>query len=135
MSVKRIYLYFMAALIWGVPGVLVTLKGIRAYGCLPLGEQWWPLAVTLCVLVAFYFMFRRIVARYSARIAALPAVAPIWQTFSLRGWILLIFMMGLGLVLKSIPSLPIQFTASFYTGLGPMLIWSSIMFLRNSRQK
>lgn len=134
MAVKRVYLYLTAALIWGIPGVMISLKGIRAYGLMPLCDMWWLLAITLCVGGAFYFMFRAIVARYSARIASLSAVAPLWQTFSLRGWLLLIFMMGLGLALKYIPAVPLQFTASFYSGLGPMLILSAIKFLKNSRQ-
>lgn len=47
---KRRHLYFVAALLWGVPGVLLTIKGVSAYGALPLVRQWWLLLVTALVI-------------------------------------------------------------------------------------
>ena len=61
-------------------------------------------------------------------------VSPLY-TFPLRGWILIICMTSLGLVLKHIPHIPTEFTASFYSGLGPMLIWAAGRFVINSHQK
>ena len=52
-----------------------------------------------------------------------------WHIFPARGWALLIFMMGLGIALKHIPGVSSAFTASFYSGLGPMLLVSSTRFL------
>ena len=40
-------------------------------------------------------------------------------------------MMGLGIILKHIPEIPSAFTASFYSGLGPMLLLSSLRFMVN----
>lgn len=132
MPIKRRYLYLIAALIWGAPGLALTIKGIAAYCTVPHTDLWWLLTISLAVLTAFYLMFRRIVDRYSARIAALPDRTFIWQTFPPRGWALILFMMCLGITLKHIPSIPTHFTASFYTGLGPMLIHSAIRFLSSS---
>ncbi|MBP3426252.1 MAG: hypothetical protein J6K81_06005 [Rikenellaceae bacterium] len=121
----------MAALLWGVPGCIITSKGVAAYRAVAIDDLWWLILCTVTVLVAFYFMFRRVVARYSGRIAKLPSKARLWQTFPLRGWILMLFMMSLGVALKHIPAVPLQFTASFYSGLGPMLLLSSARFLCN----
>ena len=88
--------------------------------------------ISISVRAAFYLMFRRIVDRYRDRIAALPEKVKIWQTFPTRGWILLVFMMGLGIALKHIPGVPSTFTASFYTGLGPMLLLSAGRYLLKS---
>ncbi len=88
--------------------------------------------ISISVQAAFYLMFRRIVDRYCDRIAALPENVKIWQTFPTRGWILLVFMMGLGFALKHIPGVPSAFTASFYTGLGPMLLLSAGRYLLKS---
>ena len=130
---NRKHLYVVAAVIWGIPGIMITLKGIRAYAIQPSENLWWLLLITAFVLASFFLMFRRIVDRYSERIASLPERVKIWQTFPLRGWILLIFMMSLGIALKHIPGIPSAFTASFYTGLGPMLLLSAGRFLFNSR--
>lgn len=130
---NRKHLYVVAAVIWGIPGIMITLKGIKAYAIQPSENLWWLLLITAFVLASFFLMFRRIVDRYSERIASLPERVKIWQTFPLRGWILLIFMMSLGIALKHIPGIPSAFTASFYTGLGPMLLLSAGRFLFNSR--
>lgn len=130
---NRKHLYVVAAVIWGIPGIMITLKGIKAYAIQPSENLWWLLLITAFVLASFFLMFRRIVDRYSERIASLPERVKIWQTFPLLGWILLIFMMSLGIALKHIPGIPSAFTASFYTGLGPMLLLSAGRFLFNSR--
>ncbi|MCR5519198.1 MAG: hypothetical protein K6F21_02595 [Bacteroidales bacterium] len=69
---KRKILYYIAALIWGVPGIIITIKGLSAYAAMPSAELWWLLLITAAVLAGFFFMFRKIVDKYSARIAAQP---------------------------------------------------------------
>lgn len=59
------------------------------------------------------------------------ASVPLWHTFPLRGWALIIFMLCLGISLKFIPGLPMEFTASFYSGLGPMLLFAAFRFMFN----
>lgn len=129
MRFNKPYLYLTAALVWGIPGVIITMKGVMAYAKLP-SIDWWMCAITLAVLVAFYGMFRRVVARYSAHIEKLTTPCPIWNTFPLRGWVLILFMMGLGIGLRHIPSISTEFYATFYSGLGPMLLLSSFWFLK-----
>lgn len=133
MQVKRNILYLTAATIWGIPGVIIAIKGVMAYSVIPHIELCWLLPITIVTLIAFRFIFRRIVSKYSARITQLPPQTSILKTFPLKGWILILFMMCLGITLRNIPSIPLQFTASFYSGLGPMLIWSAANFLHNYR--
>ncbi len=100
---------------------------------MPQDKLWWLILITAIVLAGFFFMFSRIVDRYSARIAALPEKTSFWQTFPLRGWILIVFMSCLGVALKFITGVPAEFTASFYSGLGPMLIFAACRFIKRSR--
>jgi len=117
----------VAAILWGVPGGIIAAKGIRAYLSLPV--TWWLFAITVVVLLGFYFMFTRIVDRYAARIEALPCHRPsVWQTFPLRGWVLIVCMSALGMALKFV-GVPVEFTASFYSGLGPMLLYAAARFV------
>ena len=131
---KRRHLYAVAAVIWGIPGITITLKGISAYGKQSSENLWWLLLITASVLAAFFMMFRRIVNRYCGRIASLPANVKIWHTFPARGWILIVFMMGLGIALNHIPEIPSAFTASFYSGLGPMLVVSAFRFISQTHK-
>lgn len=130
---KKSNLYLIAALIWGIPGIIISIKGIRAYMSMDTDNLWWLLLITVAVIAGFYLMFSRIVDRYSARIASLPLKTNIWQTFPLRGWILVICMTCLGIVLKFIPGIPASFTASFYSGLGPMLVVAALRFIYNRK--
>lgn len=129
---KRKYLYLIAAIIWGIPGIIITVKGVKAYHQQSPDDIWWLLMITVAVLAFFFLMFRRIVNRYSDRIATLPDTVKPWHTFPVRGWILMLFMMGLGMTLKYVPGVPLAFIASFYSGLGPMLLMSSVRFILNS---
>ncbi len=129
MKVGRRWLFVVAAIIWGGPGVGITLKGIRAYGLVFEGALWWHLLVTAVVMAGFFFMFRRVVARYSAHIQSLPPCASVLETFTPRGWLLLGVMMCLGMAVRFVPSVPNSFIASFYSALGPMLLLSSARFV------
>lgn len=126
---EKKHLYLVAGLIWGIPGLIISVKGINAYRIQPSEDLWWLLLITAGVLTFFFMMFRKIVNRYCDRISALPDKVTLWQTFPARGWILIVFMMGLGIALKHIPEIPSAFTASFYSGLGPMLLISAFRFI------
>ena len=129
MRIERYHLFLTAALIWGVPGAIITTKGVVAYaGLCPI--EWWLFAATAVVLAAFYMIFRGVVARYSAHIEAQAVPCSIWSTFPLSGWSLILFMMGLGVSLRYIQGIPVEFFVSFYSGLGPMLLLSAFRFLR-----
>ena len=130
---SRKYLYYIAAAFWGIPGLVITVKGIRAYLTMPSQKLWWLMLISAFVLLSFFMMFRKIVDKYSARIAALPATTNFWNTFLLRGWILIVCMSCLGMALKFIPFIPAEFTASFYSGLGPMLIFAACRFISNGK--
>ena len=123
------HLYIVAAIIWGIPGVILSIKGINAYLIQASENIWWLMLITAGVLFGFFLIFRRIVNRYCKRIASLPEKVKIWHAFPFRGWILLVIMMSLGIALKHIPGVPSAFTVSFYSGLGPMLLLSSLRFM------
>lgn len=126
---RKGYLYIVAAAIWGIPGILISIKGVSAYLLQSRENLLWLLLVTIFVVISFLFIFRRIVDRYCARIASLNGKVAIWDTFPVRGWLLLFFMMGLGIAFKYIPEIPLAFTASFYSGLGPALLLSSFRYI------
>ena len=127
--IRRAYSYVLAAAIWGIPGINIAVKGVRTYMLMKSDDLWWLLLITVVVSVFFFIIFRRVVRKYSERIASLPDRVMIWQIFPPQGWILLLFMMGLGITLKYIPGIPMSFTASFYSGLGPMLVVAALRFV------
>lgn len=96
----------------------------------PSRQIGWLALGTVCVLAGFLWMFRRIVQRYADRILAFPQEKKSLLAFlPIKGWILVVFMMCLGISLKFIPGVPTEFFASFYPGLGTALIVSGANFL------
>ena len=126
--IRRAYSYVIAAAIWGIPGINIAIRGVKTYMLMTPDDLWWLMLITLAVSIFFFIIFRSVVRKYSERIATLPDSVMIWEIFPLKGWILLAIMMGLGITLKHIPDVPMSFTASFYSGLGPMLIVSALRF-------
>lgn len=120
LPVAKRHLLLANAIVWGAPGIKVLVTGIQSYLALwPSKRIVWLAVGSVLVLTGFVWMFNRIVRKYSDRILAfLP----------LRGWILIIFMMCLGISLKFIPGVPTAFFASFYCGLGPALIAAAAQF-------
>lgn len=131
LPVAKRHLLLTNAIIWGAPGIKILLTGIQSYLAL------WPsrniifLALgTVLVLAGFIAMFRKIVKKYSDRIMDFPEEKKsIFAFLSTKGYILIIFMMCLGISLIFIPGVPTEFFASFYCGLGPALIIAAAQFL------
>lgn len=131
---KRRHLYLAASLLWGAPGIVVAIKGVMAYTGVASLHRWYLLPITAVVMAGFFFMFRRIVAKYASRIDSLPASEIVLSnTFPRRGWLLMAFMMLLGMALKNLSCITPEFVASFYSGLGPMLLLSAVRFALYAR--
>lgn len=128
---KKNALYYIAAVLWGIPGVIISIKGVKAHLTMPTEKLWWLLLITIAVLIGFFFMFRGVVDKYSVHIASQSEKTNPLKTFPVRGWLLIIFMLGLGMALKFIPGIPDEFIASFYSGLSPMLLFAAGRFVYN----
>ena len=130
LPVAKRHLLLANAIVWGAPGVEILVTGIRSYLALwPSKSILWLALGTVLVLAGFVWMFGRIVKKYSDRIMDFPQKKKSILAFlPVRGWVLVIFMMCLGITLKRIPGVPTEFFASFYCGLGPALISAASIF-------
>ena len=130
LPVSKRHLLLANAIVWGAPGVKILVTGIQSYFSLwPSKSIVWLAVGTVLVLAGFVWMFNRIVKKYSERILGFQGgKKSILAFLPLRGWILILFMMCLGISLKYIPGVPMEFFASFYCGLGPALIASAAQF-------
>lgn len=131
LPVAKRHLLLANAIVWGAPGVKILVTGIQSYLAIWPSNRIIVLAMgTVLVLTGFVWMFDRIVRRYSDRIMDFPQKKKSILAFlPVKGWILVIFMMCLGISLKHIPGVPTEFFASFYCGLGPALIAAAAQFL------
>ena len=123
-------------LMWTAIGTKITVTGVSSYlkmGAMP--ALWWMIPLSVLVFAGFYAMFTGVVRKYTARILAMPEPKqPVYKTFSFKGYLIIAFMIGLGITLKHIPGIPTSFFAWFYCGLGPGLLSAGIRFLLRWRR-
>ena len=127
-------------MLWTAIGTKIMVTGVASYARLgAVGKKVasegvaalsWMVPLSLLVFAGFYWMFTGVVGKYAARILAMPEPRmSVFKTFSLKGYLIIAFMIGLGITLKHIPGIPTSFFAWFYCGLGPGLLSAGIRFL------
>lgn len=123
------HLLLVNGILWTAIGTKIALIGIKAYQSLET-IPWWYFLLSTAVFAGFWFMFTGVVRKYAARIMAMPEPkTSIFKTFSLKGYLIIAFMITLGITLKRIPQVPDSFIAWFYCGLGPGLLSAGIRFI------
>jgi len=131
--VNKEHLLLMQVLCWLGPGVKIFITGIQAQltvHALHPERTWWLILIALAVVLCFSKMFDNFIKRYTARILNFPErKKSLFAFFDLHGYILIFFMMGLGISLKFIPGMPTEFFAGFYPGLGAALSIAGIRYL------
>ena len=130
--VSKRTLLLIAGLVWLAAGVNILRIGLKAL--IPLfsgGTGRLLLALGLAVLIcaAFSLMFSRIVVRHTARILSYETKQPAYRFFDAKSYILMAFMMTLGITLRRSGFVPEYFFTWFYTGLGTALSIAGIRFL------
>ncbi len=133
LPVNREHLLLMQVLVWLAPGIVIARKGISAMlqvNAIHPERVWRLTVIALAVVVTFSLMFNNFIKRYTARILSFPErKKSLFAFLNLRGYILITFMMCLGIVLKYIPGMPAEFFAGFYPGLGTALSIAGIRYL------
>lgn len=138
MKIKTKHLLAVNGLLWTAIGTKITITGVSHYLLVDRPQNLlWMIPLSVLVFAAFYMMFTGVVHKYSARIISMTEEkTSIFRTFSLKGYLIIAFMISLGIGLKHIPGIPSNFFAWFYCGLGPGLLSAGIRFLlRWSRQR
>ena len=123
------HLLLVNGLLWTAIGVKIALTGVEYYGRLE-SIPWWYFLLSAAVFAGFWFMFTGVVRKYAARIQSMTEPrTSIFQTFSVKGYLIIAFMITLGITLRRIPHVPDSFIAWFYCGLGPGLLSAGIRFI------
>lgn len=125
LPVNKEHLLLMQVLCWLGPGIKIVITGIQALLQVQAETPelvWWLCLIAVAVTVCFSLMFNNFVKRYTARILNFPErKKSLFAFFDLHGYILIFCMMSLGVSLKFLPFIPLEFFAGFYPGLGTAL--------------
>lgn len=129
-KVRKTRLLAINGCLWFAIGARIATIGLVNYLIVPKEELWWMLSLSFLVFSGFFMMFRGIVRKYAERIHNLPGPKEsVFKTFGLKGYLIIAFMITLGVTLKYIPGIPQSFFAWFYLGLGAGLLSAGIRFL------
>lgn len=127
LNVRKPVLLITAGALWLIAGINILRIGIAALQ----GAALLPaLALALLIFIGFSMMFMRIVQKHLKRILGYAeARKPIYFCFDLRGYLLMVFMIVLGVTLRASGLLPSFFFAFFYNGLGGALTFAGLQFI------
>lgn len=131
-KVRTHHLLAINGALWTAIGTKIALTGVHNYMLTSsAGPLLWMIPLSGLVFAGFYVMFTGIVRKYSERILSMKEEKmSVFRTFSLKGYLIIAFMITLGISLKYIPGIPRSFFAWFYTGLGAGLISAGVRFLK-----
>lgn len=127
MKVKKEILLFLACVVWLIAGINVLRIGIECYS-----NYLSILNVILSVLVFFvfqFFVFGKLVRKHSKRIMGYEEEKHFFlKFFDIPSFIIMAFMMSMGIWLRVSGIAPEIFIAVFYSGIGASLTLAGILF-------
>lgn len=125
-------LLFIAGAVWLIAGINILKIGITTW---LNTDQYWLFKVGEAVIVFllfFIFVFKRLFEKHTKRIEGKKEKSCPFSFFDKKGWMIMGFMMTLGIVIRKFQLLPYSFISVFYTGLSSALIITGLLFLRQA---
>jgi hypothetical protein len=121
-------LFLVAGLLWTAAGAGILQIGIKAYLDGPF-TPWIPPATALIFLLFYFVIFRKMVQKNEQRILSFESQkTSILHFLDKKGYLIMAFMMILGIALRTSGLVPLWFFAFFYTGLGTALLLAGLTF-------
>ena len=124
-------LLLTAGVVWLVAGLNILQIGVS---CWITDTHYWLLKVceaSLVFLLFFCMVFHTLYRKHTQRITSgkRERHCP-FSIFDVKGWIVMAFMIGMGVTIRKAHLLPESFIAVFYTGLSLALIATGGRFIR-----
>ena len=130
-GVNRQILLITAGVVWLIAGGNILRIGIVTW---MNDSQDWMFKIgeaTVVFLLFFILVFKRLYYKHTRRIEQKKEDRNCpFSFFDVKSWIIMIFMISLGIVVRSFRLLPESFISVFYTGLSVALILTGMLFIR-----
>jgi hypothetical protein len=132
--VRRKTLIITAGFVWIIAGGNILKIGVLTGLKDPSRWSEEALGAILIFGVFFFLIFKRMFVKHTLRIALKDDQNHPLAFFDAKGWIVMGFMMTLGITIRAFHLLPDWFIAFFYTGLSIALILTGSLFLFHLRK-
>ena len=129
-GVNRQILLITAGAVWIIAGANILRIGIVTW--LNTSQDWMFKIgeATVVFLLFFVLVFRRLYYKHTQRIEQKKERRNCpFSFFDVKSWITMIFMISLGITIRSFHLLPETFISVFYTGLSIALILTGVLFI------
>lgn len=129
-GVNRQVLLITAGIVWIIAGANILRIGITTW---LNNTQYWlfkSCETTVVFLLFFILVFRGLYYKHTRRIEQKKNEKNCpFAFFDAKGWIVMTFMISVGITVRTFHLLPDSFISVFYTGLALALIVTGILFL------
>jgi hypothetical protein len=131
-GIPKRYLLFVAALVWTFAGGMLFFRGFSMLFLFPR-LLWVKLIGSLTGGLFFYkFMFFKISFKHTRRILKMEIERPcFFSFFSFRSYIMMAFMISMGITLRITGIVPIEYLSILYVTMGVPLTMSAFRFYYN----
>lgn len=121
----------ISGFIWAVAGVLLLYKGLKILSDLPdkTAASWWIAAGLFIGFLKGRFVLAKTVQRISKRILALQLPIQFSDAYPKSYWLLIAFMMALGMVMRLVPD---QWHGFIDVAVGSALMNGALLYFRVS---
>jgi hypothetical protein len=120
MQVKKSYLIIAAGCMWMTAGINVFHIGFQVWDV----KRTMPWLHFFGVIATFFFfatIFNRVYKKNVTRILKMDNLRNPFLFFDARGWLIMAFMISLGVTVRHFELLPAYIIAAFYQGMGACL--------------
>ena len=122
-------LIVLAGIVWALAGFNVARMGISTWKALSRPYSLWLFVGAGATFAVFGLMFFRLTKKNIRRIIGFPKERnPFWTFMSLKSYLIMTFMITLGVILRNYTATPRTFIAPFYVGLGTALLLAGIAY-------
>lgn len=129
MKVKKRTLLLIAGIVWLIAGFNVARLGILSFGL--IDKNWYLYILTILIFIIFGLMFFKMSEKHTKRILSYEDKRPFWNFFDLKSYLIMAFMMSMGIGLRVSGKISEFFIGFFYTGLGFALALAGVVFIYN----
>ena len=128
LHVHKNTLILIAGIVWAIAGFNIVRIGLAAYHG---NFTWWRGLLSVAVYGAFQLLvFGKMVRTHTDRILQYEEEQQnFFRFFDTRGYIIMAFMMTLGIGLRASGIVPDVYIAVFYAGLGASLLTAGVLFI------
>lgn len=129
-GVNRQTLLLTAGIVWLVAGANILRIGLITWFDTPRDFLFKVGEATVVFLLFFLFVFKKLYDKHTRRIEQKTDKSCPFSFFDVKGWIIMTFMIALGITVRELHLLPNRFISVFYTGLSLALMFTGLLFLR-----